>query len=326
MHSFWPAVVLTMCLASAAAAQDGGRLIVLNKTDATLVAVDPSTGRITGTVPVGEGPHEAAVSDDGRWAFAANYGAATPGSTISVVDLQSMKEVRRVEVSPLRRPHGLFFRNGKLYFTAETNRVVGRYDPAADKIDWLMGTGQAVTHMVWVGPDDARIVTANIGSNSITVLERGANPLAWTETAVAVGRGPEGFDVSPDGREVWVAHSQDGGVSIVDLASKKVSATFDVQTKRSNRLTFTPDGRTVLITDLGSGDLVVVDARSRAVTKRVPLGKSPAGILIAPDGATAYVAVTGDDNIAVVDLKTLRVSRRLQSGGGPDGMAYAGGK
>jgi YVTN family beta-propeller protein len=177
--------------------------------------------------------------------------------------------------------------------------------------------------MIWVSPDGARIVTCNIGSNTMSILERGANPLAWSAVVVPVGRGPEGFDVSPDGRELWAAHSQDGGVSVIDLATKKVTATFDAQTKRSNRLKFTRDGRQVLITDLDSGDLVVIDARSHQTTRRVPLGKSPEGILIGPDGATAYVAVTGDNRIAVVDLKTLAVTRHIEPGQGPDGMAWA---
>ena len=322
MRNALAAVFISASLVSAAAAQPGGRLIVLNKDDATLVTVDPATGKVLGSVPVGEGPHEAAVSTDGSLAFAANYGAQTPGSTISVIDLKTMKELRRVDVSPLRRPHGLFFHDGKLYFTSEVNRLVARYDPAADKIDWMMGTGQTGTHMVWVSADGRRIATANIGSNSISVLESGANPLAWTATAIPVGRGPEGFDVSPDGRELWAAHSQDGGVSVIDLASKKVTGTFDAQTKRSNRLKFTRDGRRVLITDLDSGDLVVLDAATHAQVTRIPLGRSPEGILLAPDGATAYVAVTGDNNIAVLDLKTLTVTKRLEPGRGPDGMAW----
>lgn len=317
MRTAAAAILALLCACPAAWAQ---RLVVLDKDDAAMVVVDLQGGKILGRVAVGEGPHEAAVSTDGRLAFAANYGAQTPGSTISVVDLGSMKELRRVDVSPLRRPHGLFFHDGKLYFTSETNRLIARYDPSADKIDWLMGTGQTGTHMVWVSPDGARIATANIGSNSVTVFDRGANQ-AWNATIVPVGKGPEGFDVSPDGRELWAAHSQDGGVSIVDLASKKVSATFDAQTKRSNRLKFTPDGRHVLISDLDSGDVVVIDTASRRIVRRIALGKGTEGILVDPDGTRAFVAVNAENYIAVIDLKTWAVTNRLQPGRGPDGMA-----
>lgn len=317
-------LLLTGTMVGPLAAQGvGSRLVVLNKEEATLVTVDPASGKVLGRVPTGEGPHEVTLSADGRTAFVGNYGAQTPGATISIVDLAAMKELRRVELAPLRRPHGLMFAEGKVYFTAETNRAVARLDPASGQVDWLLGTGQAGTHMVWVNGDATRIYTCNIGSNSMTVMERGANPLAWNVTAIPVGRGPEGFDVTPDGRELWTAHSQDGGVSIISLADKKVTATFDVQTKRSNRLKFTPDGKLALISDLDSGELVVVDVATRQVTKKIPLGRMVEGILVQPDGARAYVAVTGEHQIAVIDLKTLAIVSRIEPGRGPDGMAWA---
>ena len=299
------------------------RLVVLNKEDATLVTMDPATGRVLGRVPTGEGPHEVTVSDDGKTAFVGNYGGASgPGNTISVIDLPSMKEVRRFDTRPLLRPHGVFFRDGKVYFTSETHRIVGRYDPAANQVDWLLGTGQAGTHMVWVNRDATRIYACNIGGDSMIIIERGANANVWNETVIPVGKGPEGFDVSPDGREIWAAHSRDGGVSIIDLEQKKVVGTIDLKTKRSNRLKFTPDGKLALVTDLDAGELLVLDVASRAVTKRIPLGKMVEGILMQPDGARAYVAVNGDNYIAVIDLKTLTVAGRLETGKGPDGMAW----
>src|SRR5258708_2995070 len=117
----------------------------------------------------------------------------------------------------------------------------------------------------------------------------------WTGTNVKVGKGPEGIDISPDEKEVWAANSGDGTVSIIDVASKKVTQTVDVKTKHSNRLKSTPDGKLVLISDLGSGDLVVVDAASRKEVKRLNLGTSTEGILMQPDEARAFVAVSGDD-------------------------------
>ena len=145
-------LLIAGALSTAPLAQStGAKLVVLNKEDATLVTMDPASGKILGTVPTGEGPHEVTVSDDGKMAFVGNYGGAQgPGTTISVIDLAAMKEVRRFDTRPLLRPHGVFFRNGRVYFTSETSRVVGRYDPAANQVDWLLGTGQAGTH-TWCG-------------------------------------------------------------------------------------------------------------------------------------------------------------------------------
>ncbi len=140
---------------------------------------------------------------------------------------------------------------------------------------------------------------------------------------IPVGKGPEAIDMSPDGKQIWTAHSRDGGVSIIDIASKKVIQTLDLHTKRSNRLKFTPDGKLVLISDLEAGELVILDVATRKEAKRLKLGRSPEGILVAPDGLRAYVAVNGDNKVAIVDLKTFDVTGHLMTGTGPDGMAWA---
>ena len=319
-------VLLLTLLAAAvltAAETPSPALLVLNKEEATLAIVDPASGKVVGRAPTGAGPHEVAASTDGRLAFVGNYGTGqSGGNTISVIDLAAQKELRKVDLGALRRPHGMAFADGKAYFTAEANKCIGRYDPASNQIDWVLGTGQNSTHMVLVTKDASKLFTANIGSDSITIIER-EGAAGWNETVVPVGKGPEAIDMSPDGKEIWTAHSRDGGVSIIDIAAKKVVQTLNLQTKRSNRLKFTPDGKRVLITDLGAGDLVVLDAVARKEIKRIKMGRSPEGILPAPDGSRAYVAVAGDNYVAVLDLKTLEVTGKISTGNGPDGMAWA---
>jgi YVTN family beta-propeller protein len=297
------------------------RLLVLNKDDATLSIVDPASGNVLGTVPTGEGPHELVVSDDGKIAYASNYGTGpAPGHTISMIDIAAKKELRRIDVAPLSRPHGLAFGGGKLYFTAEASKKIARYDPAANKVDWEFETGQTTTHMLLPMKDLKTIFTSNIGGDSVSAVEQSAS--GWTQTVIPVGKGPEGIDVSPNGREVWSAHSRDGGISIIDVASKKVVSTIALGTKRSNRVKLTPDGKFAVVSDLDAGDLVVVDAAARKEIKRIALGRMPEGILIPPNGSQIFVAVNGDSNVAVVDPKTWTVTKRITAGKGPDGLAW----
>ncbi|HEX4543991.1 MAG TPA: YncE family protein, partial [Candidatus Acidoferrum sp.] len=298
-------------------------LLVLNKEDATLSIIDPGTLKTVAQIPVGEGPHEIAVSDDGKLAFVANYGARTPGSTISVIDLVAQKELHRVDLGALRRPHGIAFADGKVWFTAEDNKLLARYDPAANQIDWIMGLGQNRTHMLAFSKDRSQLFTSNVQSDSVTLLQRSSDPSGWSGTNISVGKGPEGGDLSPDGREFWAANSGDGSISIIDVAAKKVVQTLDVRTNRSNRLKFTLDGKLVLISDLGSNALLILDAASRKEVKRLNVGKQPEGILVAPDSTHAYVAVAGEKTVAVLDLKTLEITARISTRGGPDGMAWA---
>jgi YVTN family beta-propeller protein len=297
-------------------------LLVVNK-EGSLAIVDPASNAVVATVRTGDGPHECVASSDGKLAFVSNYGeGSTPGSTISVIDLVARRELRRVDLGVLRGPHGLAFAGGKLYFTAERNQVFGIYDPAANRIEWIQGTGQNTTHMIAVSGNLNMVFTSNIGSNTVSLFERNG-PQTWNQTIVPVGKGPEGFDITPDGKELWTAHSRDGGVSVINIADKRVVHTFGVQTRRSNRLKFTPDGRLVLITDLDAGTLLVLHHTTSKELKRIPLGHQPAGILVSPDSSRAYIAVTGDNNVAVVDLRTFDLITRIETGTGPDGMAWA---
>jgi YVTN family beta-propeller protein len=319
------ALVLLVLLnfAPALAQTPSPALLVLNKEDATLSIIDPVTLKTVAQVPTGEAPHEIAASDDGKLAFVANYGAHTPGNTLSVMDLLAQKELHRVDLGALHRPHGITFADGKVWFTAEQNKLIARYDPAANQIDWLLGIGQNGTHMLVFSKDRALLFTSNIGSNSITMLERSSDPSGWSATNISVGKGPEGGDVSADGREFWAANSGDGTISIIDVAAKKVAQTLDIHTKRSNRLKFTMDGKLVLVSDLAGNELIILEAASRKEVKRLNVGRQPEGILIPRDGGRAYIAAAGEKTVAVLDLKTLEVTARIPTGNGPDGMAWA---
>ncbi len=314
-------LLLVLGAASLAAETPSPALIVLNKADQTLAIVNPASGKIVARIAVGEGPHEVTVSADGKLAFVGNYGQQTPGNTISVIDPVAQKELHRVDLGPLRRPHGMFFVDGKVLFTAEVNRLIGRYDPVTNQVDWLFGTGQATTHMVIANADASLIFTANIGSNSVSAIERVGGPGGWSETVIP-GQGPEGIDWSPDGKEVWTATGGDGGVSIIDVASKKVTETLSAGTKRTNRLKFTLDGKLVLLSDRDGDELVVLDRATHKERARLKMGRNPEGIQITPDGSRAYVAQEGANDIAVVDLKTLTVAGHIAPGNGPDGMAW----
>ena len=318
--------VLLIASTIAVAQTPSPALLVLEKDDHSLAIVDPTALKVVARVDAGPDPHEVVASDDGKFAYISNYGAfSSPHHTLSVVDLVAQKALPAIDLSPLLAPHGLQFLDGKVYFTAEGSKVIGSYNPASQRVDWILGIGQNRTHMVFVAKDLSHIFTSDVNSGTITIIEpdKNADVSGWAETHVPVGKGPEGFDVSPDGKVLWAANARDGTVSIIDVATKKVLQTVDAKVKSANRVKFTPDGRLVLISLLGGSDLVVMDATSRGVIKRINLGDGSAGILIAPEGKLAYVAVSRGNFVSVINLETLQISGRIQTGKGPDGMAWA---
>jgi YVTN family beta-propeller protein len=320
-------LVLLPIAAAAHAQAVSPALLVLEKGTRSLAIVDPEKLEIVARVDAGDDPHEVVASEDGRFAYISNYGAfATPGHTLSVVDLAAKKPLPPVDLGALVAPHGLELVTGRVYFTAEGSKMIGRYDPVTRQIDWALGIGQNRTHMLVVARDLQRIFTSNVNSDTITILERakGGDVSGWTMTHVPVGKGPEGFDVSPDGRELWAANSHDGTLSVVDVGARKVLETLPLNTRFANRLKFTPNGKQVLVSDLGTGDLLILDAATRRELKRISLGHGAAGILVAADGSRAFVAVSPDDCVAVVDLRSFLVTGRVSTGKGPDGMAWIG--
>ena len=308
--------IFVMAADQAVAQTSSPELLVLLRAENALGIIDPVAGKVVGRVPKGESPHEVTVSDDGKLAFVSNYGrSGNIGRTISVIDVAARKELRRVDIGPLSRPHDVLYAGGKLYFTAEGYKVIGRYDPAEDKIDWLIGTGQNRTHMLVLSKDKNTIFAPNITSNSISIIEGiAAGPPDWNVSVVPVGKWPEGIDVTPDGKELWVATYGDGAVSIIDIATKKVTQTLNLNTKDANRLKFTPDGRRVLLSDAEGGELIILDAIARKEIKRIPI--APSAILITSDGSRAYAALGKDNSVAVVDLRTLEVTSRIPTGMG----------
>jgi len=333
-------LALPLSFAPAVAQSASTVLLVLDQKDQSLVIVDPNNLKIVSRVNVGGDTHEVVASADGRFAYISNYGSLSiTQHTLSVVDLTTSKALAPVDLGALIAPHGMSLVDGRVYFTAEGSKLVARYDPATNRVDMVVGIGQDRTHMLIVDEAGRRIFTSNVNSNSISVLQRdnknddnrwleailfgNGDISGWTETAIAVGKGPEGFDLSPDGKELWAANTHDGTVSIIDIAALKVTGVLDVHMKSANRLKFTPDGRQVLISDLGNGELVVLDTASHQELKRISLGHGAGGILMAPDGAHAYVAVSRDDYVAVIDLKTLTVTARIATGQWPDGMSWA---
>jgi DNA-binding beta-propeller fold protein YncE len=193
--------------------------------------------------------------------------------------------------------------------------------------------------MVYVTPDGINVYTTNVSSGTVSILVDtmlpppvspsgqvfpGAKPrIEWIQTVIPVSKGSEGFDVSPDGRELWTAAAEDGSIAIIDIAARRVAGKIDAKVLGANRLKFTPDGKRVLISSLRTGDLFIYDAGSRQELKRINIGHGAAGILVDADGSRAFLGCTSDNYVAVIDLRTLQVTGHIDAGGGPDGLAWA---
>jgi YVTN family beta-propeller protein len=307
-------------------------LLALSKGDHTVAIINPVTLKVIARVPVGPDPHEIVSSSDGKLAYVTNTGGGR-SFEINVIDLVTKKALPNIDTRPLAGPHGIVFVGGKVWFSAEGSKAVGRYDPGTGKLDWSMGTGQERTHMIFVTSDEKKVFTTNVNAGTVSILADtlfpappfpGAQPRRdWIQTVVQVSKGAEGFDVTPNGKELWTAASEDGTISIINLASKKVTSVIDAKAMGANRLKFTPDGKLALVSCLRTGELFVYDVASRKEVKRIIIGKGGAGIEVDADGSRAFIGCTPNNYVAVVDLKKLEMIGQIDVGLAPDGLAWA---
>ncbi|HEY0156695.1 MAG TPA: YncE family protein [Thermoanaerobaculia bacterium] len=315
---------LLLLLACSAAADT---LLVVNKGDATLALVDAATLKVTGTIATGEAPHEVAVSDDGTIAVVGNYGTGrSPGSSLTVVDLASKRELRRVELPGLSRPHGLQAIGSRFYLTAEGSLAVARYDAAANRIDWVAGTGQEGTHMLVVTRDEKKLYTANMDTATVSVFDLSRTPHRVTLNQVAVARTPEGLDLAPDGSLLWVAgtarRDEPARITVIDTKTDTVLRMIQNETKIANRLKFAPDGTRVAVSDPGTNEITIFDATTGNVVTKILTAAGPAGLLFTPDGKRLFVACADARKVQMIDTATWTVAGEVETGAEPDGLAY----
>ena len=118
-------------------------LVVVCKSDFRLVLLDPASGNVLAKLPTGLGPHEVAVSPDGRSAYVSNFGRYSvypagdmehdkAGNSITVVDLMERKVKATFDLGTHTGPHGMIVsRDGKrMWVTTETPQAVLELDAA----------------------------------------------------------------------------------------------------------------------------------------------------------------------------------------------------
>lgn len=296
---------------------DRSHVLVADKQGDMLYFVDAQTFAVEDSVAVGRGPHEVAAVPALRRAYVANY----EGGTISVIDLDTRTEERRIELDPYSRPHGIMGSpdGTSVYVTVEANQAVIEMDAATGEILRSLKTGQEVTHMLAVGPDEERLYTTNLGSGNVTVIDLAEETVV---THIPTGEGTEGIALTPDGSELWITNRAEDTVSIIDTETLEVTTTFDVE-GFPIRAYMTPNGSRAVVSSARAGGVTIFDVEQREQLARLETGAAPIGVQITPDGSHAFVGNSRDGTVSVIDLEALNVVDQIALGEGPDGMAFA---
>lgn len=314
----------------------GDTLVVLNKSDSTASLVDLSNLKIVASVKTGEGPHEVAVSPDGRQAVITNYGDKAAGSSLTVIDLESATVAKTIQVGH-KRPHGIAWipDTSEVLVTSEESQCVVRVDIEQGQVLNTLPTKAKLSHMLAVNRDRAYV--ANIGSGSVSVLDLERQEFI---AEVKSGKGSEGIELRPDSHELWISNRGEDSLTVLDTDSNKITHRLESQAFPI-RVKFAPHRPLALVTNTKSGTLNFFDANAKKLlsTLQFPKGNgdsagrmfgelfkdssAPIGIAIDPARNRAFVAHANLDKISVIDLETFNVVDQFQAGREPDGMAYS---
>ncbi|MEJ7812336.1 MAG: hypothetical protein WKG32_18140 [Gemmatimonadaceae bacterium] len=306
--------------APAGAPRLAGTVLVANQQAASASVIDLASGT-TATIAVGTGPHETAISPDGRWGVVTIYGTQPAGNQLAVIDMATRAVVRTVDLGRFTRPHGAAFlpgAPGQVAVTSEATQTVVIVDIAAGRVADSIATQNPGSHMLGVTANGKRLYTANIPGGTVSEIDLERRAFV---RQIAVGApATEGVAVTPDGRTVWVGSNQAHTVSVVDVRTGIVTDTltgFGIP----YRIGISPDGRWAVICDQPNGKIHIASVATRKVVGEIAGLGSPRGVSIAPDGRLALVTL-GQGEVAAVDLAERRELKRFPVGASPDGVAY----
>jgi YVTN family beta-propeller protein len=298
-----------------------GTLVVTNKSPFTATIIDVASGKALATLPTGRGPHEVALSSDGRVAVVTDYGSgATP--TLTVIDVPGKRVARTISLGQYRAPHGILFLPGDslVAVTSEASSHVVLVHVGEGVVRKAIGTGNAGSHMVGITANGATGFTGNMGTASVSQLDLAKGTLV---RVYAVPPRPEAINVTPDGKEVWVGSNETGRVSVLDPATGAVTTAAEGVTW-PYRVLFSRDMSMVVIPDMTKNEVRFLDRASRRELSRLSFPDAgPQGITMTPDGRHLFLSLSKESRVAVIDAATRRVVGYIPSGETPDGVVYS---
>jgi PQQ-dependent catabolism-associated beta-propeller protein len=123
---------------------------------------------------------------------------------------------------------------------------------------------------------------------------------------IPLGEDPEMFDLSPDGKTLFVSDEEEAELSIVDIASKSKKIAIKVG-KEPEGVKVSPDGKTVYVTSEVASMVHVIDVASQKITKNIPVGKRPRRFAISPDGKELWVTNELSASVSIISTQDYKV-------------------
>ena len=305
---------------SISAEEFSGTLVAVNKKADTVSFIDIASKQIKYTRKTGKGPHELAMSKDGKWAVVTNY---VGGNSLTIFDVKNAKAVRTIELNSYSRPHGVLFLNDqrRVAVSSEGSDTVVIVDIHSGKIDKVIATGQKGSHMVALPEASDKVYTPNMGSDTVSEMDINTGKLV---RKIPTDKEPEAITINKQGTELWVGSNKKGYVTIYDLASNRKIKQWHGY-NFPYRILLTEDQTLAVIPDVKNDTLDIIDVSSKQKRFTVTLARNtmPKGVVFYPNDRTLFLSAYGKDRVIAIDIETGKKLFELPAGDGPDGIGYS---
>ncbi|MCW3475159.1 YncE family protein [Limobrevibacterium gyesilva] len=249
------------------------------------------------------------------WASGAVLVMNSAEASLSVIDMASRKELRRIPV--LREPHHVMLTpDGRDLLVGDTvgNELIV-LDPATFEV--RRRVTMADPYQLGFSPDAKYLVVNGLARNQVDVYEAGTYKLVKRFPLRSM---PSHLDFAPDSSAVYVSLQGTGKLAAIDLRRMAVQWTTDVGKAPAGVMW--QNGR-VLVAIMGSDDIAVVDPATGKVERRIQTGKGAHTLFRSPDKKTIYVNNRIAGTVVALDAATLKSTRSYKLPGGPDDIEFA---
>jgi DNA-binding beta-propeller fold protein YncE len=167
-------------------------------------------------------------------------------------------------------------------------------------------------HHLIVTPDGKDVLVGSTATNELLVLDAKTGEKRRVQRDII---DPYHLGFSPDAKWfVTVAYRLDH-VDILYADGFKLAGRIFIDGLPSH-MAFDAESKTVYVTLQQSGRLAAFDLATQTLKWNVPVGNTPAGVVMLPDNKRLLVALTGEDGLVSIDPKDGSVTGKLQTGKG----------
>ena len=289
--------------------EKGNGVTVLNATDYSPVAV----------IKTGARPRGMVFSPDHKLLYVACGGA----DRIDIVDVASLNVVGHLPGIEDPETFDLDKKGERLFISNEDDAELSIFDLGTKKLLKSVKVGLE-PEGVLLNADDTTVYVASEGSNIVSAIDVASGQRADIPTDTR----PRRFAMTPDGKELWVSTELAGKVDLIDVASRKVTASIDFLPPGMRKQDVSPvalvmdkDGKTAFVTLGRANHIGVVDVKSRKVTDYILVGSRPWGITFDKAQKRIFVANGGSDDVSIIDVAARKVLKSVPVGHYPYGVA-----